>query len=51
LVVQFARIVLPALLTEGSTPPMPLVGTRQSGPPAADSSPPSGGPTPEGGDE
>ena len=51
LVVQFARIVLPALLTEGSTPPMPLVGTRQSSPPAADSSPPSGGPTPEGGDE
>ena len=48
LVVQFARIVLPALLAERSAPPMPLVGTRQSGPRGIDGSPPTGEQTPEG---
>ncbi|WP_253738447.1 AI-2E family transporter [Halohasta salina] len=48
LVVQFARIVLPALLTERSTPPMPLVGMRR--PRATDGSPPAGEPTAEGND-
>ncbi|MFO7832945.1 MAG: AI-2E family transporter [Halohasta sp.] len=48
LVFQFARLVLPALLAEESTPPMPLVGTRFPEPRGTDDSPSTGKPTPEG---
>ena len=51
LVVQFARIVLPALLTDESTPPMPLVGTRRPGAHGIEGTPPTGEPAPEGDSE